>query len=153
MIGSGFVSTSSQKYGGFFFTTESENAEFYTEWFIITVKISNVKPNPIDSTESPTVLRTAISNNEIYKIDNILDGAYLSDIIVVPFNLINNVKILKWKFVGDEESLFKKYDEMFGADDGIIIPDMIDDVLDVINLDLNYLLTIPIFKKYYKSKE
>jgi hypothetical protein len=151
MIGTGLVSTGNNKYGGFFFTTESKNAEFYTEWFIMTVKISNVKPNPIDSTHSPTVLKTAISNNEIYKIDDTLDGSIFSDIIVVPSNLIENIQILKWDFVGDEESLFHRYDESFGFD-GEVTNDTIDECLEIMNLDLNYLLDIPIFKKYYNSK-
>lgn len=151
MIGSGIVSTGNKKYGGFFFTTESENAEFYTEWFIITVKIFNVKPNPTDSKHSPTVLKTAISDNEIYKIDDILDGSYVSDIIVVPSSLLENIQILEWEFVGDEESLFQRYDEAFGSD-GEVSKDMIDESLEIMNLDLNYLLSIPIFKKYYDSK-
>jgi len=40
-IGSGLVS-SGKKYGGFFFTSEFENAEFYTEWFVCQVTIKNI---------------------------------------------------------------------------------------------------------------
>ena len=114
MIGSGFVSTGT-KFGGFFFTSEQENAEYYTEYFVIKVEINDVKPNSLKEKHPPTVLKKAIENDEIYYIKDYLDGAVFSDITVVPKNKIDNIKILEWIFVGDEEWLFKRYDDFFGG--------------------------------------
>jgi len=158
LIGSGFVSNGT-KFGGFFFTSEMENAEYYTEYFVAKVQINNVKPNPLQEKHPPTVLRAALENNEIYQIDDYLDGAIFSDIIVVPKNRITDIKILEWIFVGDEEWLFKKYDDFFGGDpdedtgEVFVNQDLIDSMLNMIDVDVNYLLNIPVFKKYYDSKD
>jgi hypothetical protein len=37
--------------------------------------------------------------------------------------------------------------------DGFVNADIIDDVLEMINLDINYLIKIPVFKKYYEGKK
>jgi hypothetical protein len=157
LIGTGIVSTSGTKYGGFFFTTEFENAEFYTEWFVAKVKIKNVKPNPIENlTKTPVlVLKKASETNENYIINDYLDGSVYSDIIVVPSKNVDTVEILSWEFVGDEESLFQKYDEAFGSgeEDVYVNKYMIKETLEMIEIDINYLLKIPIFKKYYDSKK
>lgn len=156
MIGTGIVS-SGTKYGGFFFTTEKENAEFYTEWFIAKVSISNVFENPIENfTKRPVdVLKVGIKDNKNYIVHDYLDGIVYSDIIVVPIKNVNTVEILSWEFVGDEESLFEKYDETFGLDEEelIITQDMIKETLDIIEIDINYLMKIPVFKKYFDSKK
>ena len=156
LIGTGIVSSSGTKYGGFFFTTEKENAEFYTEWFIIKVKISNVFKNPIEQfTKRPVdVLKQGIKDNKNYIVHDYLDGHIYSDIIVVPEKNIDTIEILSWEFVGDEESLFKKYDDIFGdgEEDTYIIQDMIVETLNTIGIDINYLLKIPVFKKYFESK-
>jgi hypothetical protein len=52
-IGTGIVS-SGQKYGGFFFTSQFENAEYYTEWFVVEVSIKNIEPSPIAQKNPPT---------------------------------------------------------------------------------------------------
>ena len=84
-----------------------------------------------------------------------MDGIVYSDIIVVPIKNVNTVEILSWEFVGDEESLFEKYDETFGLDEEelIITQDMIKETLDIIEIDINYLMKIPVFKKYFDSKK
>lgn len=154
MIGTGIVSQGN-KYNGFFFTSEFENAEFYTEYFIAKVKINGVKPNPLSTNHSPTVLEAAAKANEIYFIDQYHDGAIISDITVVPKALINNITILEWTFVGDEGWLFDKYDEFFGGEkeeetgEYYVNHGLIEQMLSMIQIDINYLLTIPIFKKYY----
>lgn len=152
MIGKGIVSTGND-YHGFFFTTEKDNADFYTEYFIIKVKIHNVKNNSTDSKHPPTVLKEANINRENYLIEDILDGHIISDIIVVPKTNLNDIEILEWEFVGDEETLFEKYDSFFGGDNNDISQDIIKEVLDIIELDLKYLLKIPVFNKYFKSKK
>lgn len=55
MIGTGIVS-SGKKYDGFFFTTEKENAEYYSEYFICKVLINDIKPNPKESKHPSTIL-------------------------------------------------------------------------------------------------
>ena len=155
MIGTGIVS-SGTKYGGFFFTTEKENAEFYTEWFIAKVSISNVFENPIENfTKRPVdVLKVGIKDNKNYIVHDYLDGHMYSDIIIVPSSNVDSVKILSWDFVGDEEILFEKYDETFGdgEENSFISKDMIKETLDMIDVDINFLLQIPVFKKYFESK-
>lgn len=153
MIGTGLVSNSSAKYDGFFFTTEKDNAEFYTEYFICKVLINGVSPTPIDSKHPSTVLSLALKNNTNYIVEDVLDGAIFSDIVVVPKNNLDTIKIISWDFIGDEDAIFEKWDEAFGDEDGFINQDMIDDTIEMINLNLEFLLGIPIFKKYYNSKK
>lgn len=154
LIGSGLVSSGQKEYGGFFFTSERENAEFYTEYFIASVKIANLVPNPTSSTHPPTVMQVAAQNKQNYVVDEVLDGAIYSDIAVVPISNVNDIQIINWEFVGDEESLFEHYDRLFGSgeEDDFVNQDMIVDTLRMIELDPNYLLKIPIFKQYYDSK-
>jgi len=169
MIGSGLVSIGNKSYDGFFFTTEEENAEYYTEYFVAKVRINGIENYKIENKHPSKVLSKAKEDKKIYIIEDILDGAVFSDIIVVPSNRLESIEILEWNFVGDEEFLFERYDEIFGGnikdtddednydDDGnfmerFITTDMIDDILDIIGIDLNFLLKIPVFKKYYDSK-
>lgn len=157
--GSGIVS-SGHKYGGFFFTSEFNNAEFYSEYFIATVEITDIVNNPLSNTHSPTVLKQAIQDKKIYQINDVLDGGAWSNIVVVPMSLINNIKIVKWDFISEEEFYFQHLDEMFAYDneeeseDGklLVTQQMIKSFLSMLHEDLNYLLTIPVFKKYYTSK-
>lgn len=169
MIGTGLVSMGN-KYEGFFFTSEKENAEFYTEYFLCEVIINNIKSSPNNSKHPSEILKLGLKNKENYIIEDVLDGAYFSNIVVVPKNNLNTISIVKWEFIGDEETLFEQYDNFFGGnindtddednydDDGnfmkqFITTDIIDDTLDIIRIDVNYLLSIPIFRKYYESKK
>jgi len=150
--GSGIVS-SGNKFGGFFFTSNKENAEYYTEWFVATVKINNIEPNPLPQTHSPTVLKQAIKDNKNYKINDVLDGSSYSDIVVVPHQNLNDITIIKWEFVGDEESYFETLDNFFGHEDiNDINKENILSILKMINVDPNYIMKIPIFKKYFDLK-
>lgn len=156
MIGTGLVSSSNSKYGGFFFTTEKDNAEYYTEYFIAEVLISSVENNPTDIKSPSTLMNMAADNNTIYKIDDILDGSHFSDIIIVPSNMIDNIKVISWEFVGEESWLFEKYDTMFGdmdEDTGelYVSKDSVSDVLGMLDIDLDYLLSVPVFDEYYKQ--
>lgn len=169
MIGSGLVSIASNQYDGFFFTSEKDNAEYYTEYFLCTVKIDKVVPAPKDKKHPSSLLKIGLENRQNYRIYNILDGSMVSDIVVVPKNNLDTIHIVEWEFIGDEEALFEQYDNFFGGnfkdiddddnydDDGNFIEqavttDMIDETLEMIEIDVNYLLKIPIFKKYYLSK-
>ena len=152
MIGSGLVSSGNRSYDGFFFTTEKENAEFYTEWFICKVEIQNVEKSPLKKVPTE-VLNVAYQNKKNYLIEDVLDGAVFSDIIVVPKNNLESVDIIEWQFVGDKEFLFEKWDETFGDDEGFTTSDMIDDTLELVNIDINFLLKIPVFSEYYQTKK
>lgn len=151
--GTGVVS-SGKKYGGFFFTDNFSNAEFYAEYFIATVEITGIAQNPTSSSHSPTVLQQAIKDNKIYQINDILDGAAWSNVVVVPMSQVNNIKIVKWDFISDKNFYFQHLDEMFKYDDEdeFVTQDMINSFLSMLHEDVNYLLTIPVFKEYYNSK-
>lgn len=151
MIGTGLVSRGGADYKGFFFTTEPDNAEFYAEYFVCKVSINNVLNNPTDSKHPTTILKAALTAKENYIIEDVLDGAYHSDIIVVPKNNLNTINILDWEFLGDKDGIFEKWDEAFGGGEEVDT-DMIDETLEIINLDKDFLMSIPIFKSYYESK-
>ncbi len=152
MIGTGIVS-SGKKYDGFFFTTEKENAEYYSEYFICKVLINDIKTNPKESKHPSTILSLGLEKKVNYIIEDILDGCIISDIIVVPKNNLNSIKIIEWEFIGDEEQIFNKWNYIFGDEDGFVNSDMIEDILEIINIDINFLIKIPIFKKYFNSKK
>ena len=59
---------------------------------------------------------------------------------------------MEWEFIGDEDDVFEKWDDLFGGGDGFVNSDMINDVLKMINIDIDFLINIPIFKKYYDEK-
>lgn len=151
-IGSGIVNISKNKYNGFFFTTEKQNAEYYTEYFLCKVKIENV----VETTEIKhpnQALNIAYQNKENYIVNDVLDGAILSGIIVVPKNNLDTIEILDWEFVGDEESIFESWDNFFNSEDDFgVTRSMIEDTLDIIKIDIEYLKKIPIFLNYYNSK-
>jgi hypothetical protein len=151
MIGTGTVSQGTE-YNGFFFTTEKENAEYYAEYFICKVVIDDVKPSPIEKSNPSSILNLALKNTENYIIKDVLVGIVYSDIIVVPKNNLNTIKILEWEYIGDEEDIFEKWDEAFGFEDGYIDTDIIKDTLEMMDMDLEFLVKIPIFKKYYDGK-
>ena len=152
LIGSGHVSTGI-KYGGFFFTTEKENAEYYTEYFVAKVKINNVINNPTDIKNPKLGLEHAIENNENYLFEDIFDGNMFSDIVVVPKNNIKDIAIIDWEFIGDEDELFEQYDDFFGEnEEDVITKDMIKNVLFAYKIDLGFILNIPIFEEYFNSK-
>jgi len=152
MIGSGLVSNSGSKYEGFFFTSSQNNAEFYSEYFVAKVRISEVKPAPKNIRIPKEVLKIAKANKSNYLIEDILDGGFYSDIITVPSNNLDTVKIIEWYFIGDEEMLYEQYDILFEGEDEEINRDMILDRLEDIGCNFDYLLNIPLFKKYYYSK-
>ena len=152
MEGTGIVSNGSKKYGGFFFTSDFDNAQFYTEWFVMRASIRNVSLMPPMDKHPPKVMAKAAQDNSIYKIGDYLDGSHYSDIIVVPRSRLSDVEIKEWIFVGDEESYFKHLDKLFGVEDGYIDTDSIESTLEMIDADINYLLKIPVFKKYYESR-
>ena len=52
-------------------------------------------------------------------------------------NNLDTINIVEWEFVGDEETIFEKWDESFGDEDGFVNTDMIDDFLEMINLSKN----------------
>lgn len=147
--GSGVVSIGGKKYGGFFFTSIQENAEFYSEYFVAKVKIENIVVS--NNRHPPSALVDSIKDNRNYLVKEVLDGAVMSDVVVVPMYNLNNIKILEWIFVGDEEFYFEQLDQMFD-EEGIVNQDMISDIISMIDMDINFLLSIPIFKKYYDSK-
>lgn len=146
--GTGLVSSGGRKYGGFFFTNNKNNALFFTEWFIAQVSINRVFPNPVQSTHPPTVLNQAIKDNKNYLLEDVVDGQYHSDVVVVPHSNLKDITIINWEFIGDQESYFESLDEMFQASH----QNEIAEILETIGVDLNYLLKIPIFRQYYQSK-
>jgi len=161
--GTGIVSSGDRKYGGFFFTSEFENAEYYTEWFVAEVKINNIHEDPLKSNHPPTVMDKAVEDNRIYIVRDVYDGAMYSDIVVVPHSQINNIEIVNWKFVGDKEFYYEQLDSFFGGDEeeydeesNLMEPyigqDMINSFINMTGVELDYLLSIPIFKEYYDSK-
>lgn len=113
-------------------------------------------------------MKKAYEDDNIYIVRDVLDGSMHSDIVVVPYNKINNIQIVNWTFVGDKEVYFESLDEFFGGDmdpndeesyddDGNMMEPYIDQsmIASFINMTgggLYYLLTIPIFKEYYNSK-
>jgi hypothetical protein len=148
MIGSGLVS-SGTKYNGFFFTTDKDNAEYYTEYFLCKVKINNVQENPTDTKIPKEVLNYSLENKQNYIIRDFLDGAYFSDIIVVPKNNLDTIHIIEWEFIGDEGFIFERWDKIFADEDGYVDQDMINETLEMMEIDINTLLQIPVFQKYY----
>lgn len=157
-IGTGIVS-SGQKYGGFFFTSEFENAEYYTEWYVVEVNIKNIEPSPIAQKNPPLNMKQAVQDKKIYLISDYLDGAVHSDIVIVPASLVGNVQIVKWTFVGDEESYFEYLDKYFTMgndeeeDENFLTQDYISSIMSMTGGGLDYALQEPTFRKYFESKE
>ncbi len=165
MDGSGIVSLGNNKYGGFFFTDNKDNAEFYTEWFVCHVQIKKLKECSPDEKHPPSVLKKGIEEKSNYVVHDILDGHAFSDVAVVPHCNLNDIIILEWEFVGDEESYFERMDKLFTLDNDNddddeegnytaleITQQIINDTISMTGGGLDYLLSIPIFKKYYDSK-
>lgn len=166
--GTGIVSSGSKKYGGFFFTSEFENAEYYTEWFVAEVNINGIHEDPLKRGHPPTVMKKAVEDDKIYIVRDVHDGAVYSDIVVVPHSQINNVNIVKWIFIGDKEIYFESLDEFFGGDmdpddeesyddegnlmEPYIDQGMINSFIRMTGGELDLILSIPIFKEYYESK-
>jgi len=166
--GTGIVSSGGKKYGGLFFTSEFENAEYYTEWFVAEVKINNIYEDPFKSNHPPTIMKNAVKDNKVYIVRDVYDGSMYSDIVVVPHSQIDNVDIINWKFVGDKEFYFEVLDEFFGGDmspddeesyddegnlmEPYIDQEMINSFIRMTGGELDYILSIPVFKEYYDSK-
>ena len=67
--------------------------------------------------------------------------------------LTKEIEILEWIYVGEEQYYYDKLDSIIGdTEDNFVSKDMLDDFIESIDLNIDYLLTIPIFKKYYDSK-
>ena len=148
--GSGICNISGEKYGGFFFTSSLENAESYTEYFLLKVKVNNIN---ISSEKIPRyAMINAIKEQKNYLVRDILDGVVVSDILVVPHCNLNDITILEWVFVGVEDFYFDKLDHIFGDEERFVTKDMIADVLHMIEIDINKFLSFPILKKYYDTK-
>jgi hypothetical protein len=158
MVGTGFVAMGS-KFPGFFFTSEMKNAEYYSEYFVAKVKIDNIKPNPYNQKHPPTILDKAYNDGNNYLIDDYLDGAYYSDIVVVPKQNLSDIQILEWIFIGDKEDIFNVWDEFFGGEEDeeyggyYVNHDIILSLLKIIEVDIDMLLSIDVFKEYWDSKE
>lgn len=158
MVGTGFVARG-VKFTGFFFTSELKNAEYYSENFVAKVRIDNITDNPYDVKHPPSVLEKAYEDGKNYLINDYLDGAYYSDIVVVPKQNLNDIQILDWIFIGDKNTIFEEWDMFFGGDEDeeyggyYVNHDIIESLLHIIKVDLSMLLNIPIFKEYWDSKE
>jgi|TARA_R110000851_G_scaffold112921_3_gene237318 hypothetical protein len=170
LIGTG-TSSSGQKFGGFFFTSEQENAEFYAEDFVAKIRIKDIKPAPEGETHPPTVLRMAIESSQNLKVEDVLDGSVYSDIVVVPTSNIDDIEIIEWIFVGEKEFYFDQLDKLFFSlddydpedednidDDGNVIPPyidtyQIDSLLGQMELNVKSMMSVPIFNEYYNTVE
>ena len=149
--GTGICNIAGEKYGGFFFTSSLENAEFYTEWFICKVRVKNITVSEHNIPRH--ALMQAIKDNKNYLVKEVLDGIVYSDILVVPHSNLKEIEILEWIYVGEEQYYYDKLDSIIGdTEDNFVSKDMLDDFIESIDLNIDYLLTIPIFKKYYDSK-
>jgi hypothetical protein len=153
MDGQGVVNMSRKKFGGFFFTSEPKNAEFYGENFIAKVTINNLTQAPEHQNHPPTVMKLAINDGVSYIIPDTLDGSHYSDVAVVPISNLNDVDIIQWIFVGDEEFYYESLDNFFGGDDEFVSQRTIESFIEMTGGGLDYLLDIPVFNNYYNSKE
>ncbi len=146
--GSGIVNPSKQKFGGFFFTSSEENAEYYSDYFICKCFVENIK---ITNEKFPN-MKISIKDKQNYLYKDVLDGSCFSDVLTVPMCNLNNITILEWMFVGDEEYYFNSLDKLFGDEEGFVNKDMICDILETCKININYLLNITVFKTYFESK-
>lgn len=156
MIGTGLVSNHTS-YDGFFFTSDYEAAEFFTEWFICEVEIGNIYPNPLDTKNPSSVLHQGLLDGKTYGIDGYQDGNIFSDeIVVVPYTLLDDISIIRWMIADNEdvkEDLFEQYDKFFFEEEDYRDRDRIEEMLRMIEIDLDYLLSIPVFKEYWDLAE
>ena len=166
MDGHGAVSSGGKKYGGFFFTSNKKNAEYYGEYLIATVKIREYE-TLTNTTHPPTMLKQAIVDKKIYRVDNVLDGSAYSDVIVVPHSELSKVQIVKWELTnGSEHDWISTLNEKFTwiqygwddeaeeeTDEGEVMKPTQWDVSETMNqMDgIDYVLTFPPFKKWYDS--
>jgi hypothetical protein len=149
--GTGIVSSWGKKYGGFFFTSEFENAEFYAEYFVARTEIKKTH-FLADKIKPSELMGRSIKDKKNYVLRDVLDGAAFSDIASVPMSNLKDIKILGWVFVGDETSLFEKYDEIFESEGYEASKEEIDDFFEMVGIDRQYLMNIPVFRKYYNTK-
>lgn len=158
MQGTGVVSGGrSKKYGGFFFTSSKENAEYYGEHWVYRVNIDDIIVSSENSKHPPTVMSLAYQKQTPIKIEDVLDGSVYSDIVVVPENALSTITILEWLFVGDKEFCFEFLDEFFDFDENdeesYISTDVIDSMINLTGGELNNLLQQDVFREYYKRIE
>lgn len=131
----------------FYFTDSFENSTFYADNFVCRVSISDVEIYECSKWTRPSEIGDiAYEKKKNYVLKDILDGIAYSDVIIVPFNNLQTIKILEWIFVGDEEIYFKNLNELLSDD-----IDTAEDVIGMMGLDLSYLMEIPIFKKYWTT--
>lgn len=109
-------------------------------------------------------MKQAAEDNKIYIVRDVYDGAMYSDVVVVPHSQIDNVEIINWKFVGDKEFYYETLDEFFGGyeeeydEEGDLMEPyisrgMINSFINMTGGELDYILSIPVFKEYYESKD
>lgn len=160
MEGTGSVSGGRMKYGGFFFTSERENAEFYADFLIARVSIEGVSSENAGK-HPPTVMAKAKEDHAVYVVRNVIDGAVPSDVFVVPTSRASSVSITGWELSSaySEGQYFDALDELFGAEedeDGNEQPvtkGTVEHLVRSMEMDMKYLLSFPPFKKYYDSKD
>lgn len=154
MDGNGIVNPSRKKFGGFFFTSERENALYYCEELLCRVRIRNITNAAEEEKHSPTVLKQAIADGVTLCLRDVVDGSHASDVVVVPYDNIDDVEIIGWEFVGEEESYFETLDKLFGMgeEDYPIDQEAIEDFFEMTGGGFDIAMTIPVFQKYYDSK-
>lgn len=154
MDGTGIVNPSRKKFGGFFFTSERDNALYYTEDLLCRVRIRNMVDAPEEHKHSPTVLKQAIADGVTLCLRDVVDGSHASDVVVVPYDNLDTVEIVGWEFVGDEESYFETLDKIFGSgeEDDYIDQYSIEDFFEMTGGGFDAAMSLPVFKKYYDSK-
>lgn len=154
--GSGIVSRRGKRYGGFFFTTEKDNAGYYTENWMCTVSIRNlVVLSPEIATHPPQAMKIASTDRKNYVLQDVVDGDRISDIAIVPMSNLRDINILRWEFVGDYDSWKESMDEIvFQGEDPWDNPSgLIEDVVEMMGGDFRRLMKIPEFKKYVNDHE
>lgn len=167
MEGTGVVSTGGKKYGGFFFTSDKENAEYFGEYLIAKIHIREYEINN-SSTHPPTTMRQAKDDKKVYVLEDVFDGGKYSDIAVVPMSEINKVKIIEWQLTeGAEEYWIEILNEKFTTieygwdddaeeetDEEIESPpsqESVQSLLFQIGDIFDYVIKFAPFKKWYDS--
>ena len=145
--GSGTSSGGIGRFGGFFFTSEKENAEFYGEFLVAVVRISEVEPH--EGTHSSTVLKQAITDDKNYLLQDVYDGSMYSDVVVVPHDRTHTVEILRWDFVNEYHFYAKCLKKELGK--YVKSQYKLDSFMRMVGLDLDYALEFGPFSRFYNS--
>lgn len=163
--GSGVVSSGAKKYGGFFFTSDKENAEYYGEFLVAKIRIRDFVVDNT-STHPPTLMKKAVQDHQIYVVEDVMDGGAYSNIAVVPMSELDKVEIVEWELTeGAEEFWIETLNEKFTeteygwdedaeeeTDEEIEIPPSQESVRSLLRqTGGEYPLTFPPFKKWFDS--